>query len=64
MGLKENLGGLLAFAEEIQGQILGEVALYLTQSPGKEQKTVPPNCGRNLKSKYLKTFYAKSMKCY
>lgn len=59
-----NLGGLLIIAEKIQGQILGEAALYLTQSPGKKQKVVPCNCGRTLKFKYLKTFYAKSIKRY
>lgn len=64
MGLWGILGGLLTFAEEIQGQILGEAALYLTQSPGKEQKVVPSNCDRTLKSKCMKTFYAKSIKCY
>lgn len=64
MELWENLGGILTFAEEIQGQFLGEAALYITQSPGEEQKTVPSNCDRTLKYKYLKTFYAKSIKCY
>lgn len=47
----ENLGGILTFAEEIQGQFLGEAALYITQSPGEEQKTVPSNCDRTLKYK-------------
>lgn len=57
MGLWENLHGLPTFAEEIQGQILGEAAVYLTQSLGKEQKVVPSNCGRTIKSKSIKFYY-------
>lgn len=51
-------------AEEIWDQICGKAALHLAQSPAKEQKAVPSHCGSSIKSKCLKAFHVKSIKCY